>query len=62
MSAMQKLSAWILFIVVLCLFLLYGAYRALRHEEARPATPPTAAWLLHHTPVNQYPKPKQHAI
>jgi hypothetical protein len=41
---MQKLVLWV-FIVVLCLFLLFGAYRAFRHEEARPAVPPTAAFL-----------------
>jgi hypothetical protein len=37
-------TAWIIFIVALCLLLLLGAYRAFRHEEARPATPPAAAW------------------
>lgn len=41
---MQKPVAWIIFIVVLCLILLYGAYRAFRHEEARPAVSPTAAF------------------
>jgi hypothetical protein len=37
------MAAWILFVIILCLFLLWGGYRAMRHEEARPPTPPAAA-------------------
>lgn len=41
--SMKKRLAWIFFIVVLCLFLLWGTYRAIRHQEARPFTPPASS-------------------
>ncbi|MBE1161840.1 hypothetical protein [Dyella acidiphila] len=43
---MHKRIALIVFFILLCLMLFYGAYRAYRHQEARPAVSPTAALLL----------------
>lgn len=41
---MIKRIGWIVFVVVLIAFILVGAYRAIRHEEARPSVPHTAPY------------------
>lgn len=36
-----KRIGWIVFVLLLTAFILAGAYRAMRHQEARPPTPHT---------------------